>query len=94
MNRKETIRELVKEYLKLEDNHPNKKELKSLLISELALNYHCDEDKVSDYLLDGWINNELKVELEEQYGLNKPESRGETISTFKTLDKKQIWKNL
>ena len=88
MNRRETIRELVKEYLKLEDTHPNKKELKSLLISELALNYHCDEDKVSDYLLDGWINNELKVELEEQYGLNQEDLEEITIATFKTLDKK------
>ena len=88
MNRKETIRELVKEYLKLEDNHPNKKELKSSLISELAVNYNCDEDKVSDYLLDGWINNELKVELEEQYGLNQEDLEEITIATFKTLDKK------
>ena len=88
MNRKETIRELVKEYLKLEDTHPNKKELKSSLISELAVNYNCDEDKVSDYLLDGWINNELKVELEEQYGLNQEDLEEITIATFKTLDKK------
>lgn len=65
MNRRnKAIRELIKEYLKLEDTHPNKKELKKALKGEIAQGIE-DETDISDFLLDGWINNELRLELEE-----------------------------
>jgi CRISPR/Cas system-associated protein Cas10 (large subunit of type III CRISPR-Cas system) len=68
--RKQVIRDLIKEYLKLEDDNLNKKELKAALKYELSLIIKEDENNITDYLLDGWINNELRTELEEKYQID------------------------
>lgn len=68
--RQEVIRGLIKEYLKLEDTNPNKTELKKALKYELSLLIKEDENNITDYLLDGWINNELRTELEEKYQID------------------------
>jgi hypothetical protein len=63
--RVKVIRDLIKEYLKLGDTNPNKKELKKALVYELSIRINQSEENISDYLLDGWINDELRIELEE-----------------------------
>ena len=63
--RVKVIRDLIKEYLKLRDTNPNKKELKKALVYELSIRINQSEENISDYLLDGWINDELRIELEE-----------------------------
>lgn len=63
--RVKVIRDLIKEYLKLRDTNPNKKELKKALVYELSIRINQPEENISDYLLDGWINDELRIELEE-----------------------------
>ena len=65
MDRKQAIRALIKHYIKLEDKHPNKKELKDALKYELSELIKEDEDKITDYLLNDWIENERRTELEE-----------------------------
>tara|TARA_R110000803_G_C11712761_1_gene287157 strand:+ start:167 stop:490 length:324 start_codon:yes stop_codon:yes gene_type:complete len=58
--RKETIRELMHEYNNLEESHPNKKELKSVLEDELMFIF---PNSGTPAMLDAWIRNELKNEL-------------------------------
>ena len=68
--RQEVIRGLIKQYLKLEDTNPNKEELKKALKHELSVIIKESEDNISDYLLDGWINNELRLEIEEKHAID------------------------
>jgi hypothetical protein len=64
MSRRDNIiRELMKEYEKLGDNHPNKKELKKCLVDELHLKFPTS---ANESMLDAWIQNEMKNELEEK----------------------------
>ena len=54
----------MKEYVAMNDNNPNKKELKKALIDELMLKF--PQSGVTPPMLDAWIQNELKNELEER----------------------------
>ena len=83
--RTKVIRDLIKEYLKLEDSNPNKKELKSALKYELSLIIKESEDNISDHLLDGWINNELRTELEESFGLHTEPADDYIVATIKAF---------
>ena len=83
--RTKVIRDLIREYLKLEDKHPNKEELKKALKYELSLIIKEPEDNISDYLLDGWINNELRTELEESFGLHTTPAEEYIVSTIKAF---------
>lgn len=53
----------MKEYVAMNDSNPNKKELKKALIDELMLKLPLSGNPD---MLDAWIQNELKNELEEQ----------------------------
>lgn len=83
--RTKIIRDLIKEYLKLEDSNPNKKELKSALKYELSLIIKESEENISDYLLEGWINNELRTELEESLGLHQQPTEEYIVGTIKAF---------
>jgi hypothetical protein len=50
---------LMKEYIAMNDSNPNKKELKKELMLKLP-------QPANPEMLDAWIQNELKNELEEQ----------------------------
>ena len=64
MSRRDNIiRELMKEYQKLDNTNPNKKELKKCLIDELHLKFPISANEL---MLDAWIQNEMKNELEEK----------------------------
>ncbi len=61
--REEAIRELMHEYKKLDNSHPNKKELRLALEAELMLNY---PESGKPEMLEQWIKNELDNEIIEQ----------------------------
>jgi hypothetical protein len=61
--REETIRGLMHEYNKLDNSHPNKKELKSVLEDELMFRF---PESGKPEMLDAWIKNELDNEIIEQ----------------------------
>lgn len=87
MNRKQTVLELMREFLyELSDDNPNKKEIKSFLIDEMKLQYDMI-DEPTDHLLQGWIENALRTDLEErlrkEFGLPKEVGKTEVISTMK-----------
>ena len=61
--RDNVVRELMKEYQKLDNSHPNKKEIKKFLIDELMSKFPTSGN---ESMLEGWIQNEMKLELEEK----------------------------
>ena len=61
--REEAIRELMHEYKKLDNSHPNKKELRLALEAELMLNY---PESGKPEMLEQWIKSELDNEIIEQ----------------------------
>ena len=61
--REEAIRELMHEYKKLDNSHPNKKELKSVLEDELMFRF---PNSAKPEMLEQWIKNELDNEIIEQ----------------------------
>lgn len=64
MTRRDNInRFLMKEYVAMNASNPNKKELKKALIDKLMLEF---PQSANPEMLDSWIQNELKNELEEQ----------------------------
>lgn len=64
MSRRDNIvRELMKEYQKLDNSHPNKKELRKCLVDELMLKFPTSGN---ESMLEAWIQNEMKLELEEK----------------------------
>ena len=64
MSRRDNInRFLMKEYVAMDDSNHNKKELKKVLIDKLMLEF---PQSANPEMLDSWIQNELKNELEEQ----------------------------
>jgi isopropylmalate/homocitrate/citramalate synthase len=83
--RTKIIRELIKEYLKLEDTNLNKNELKKALKYELSLIIKEEEENISDYLLEGWMNNELRTELEESFGLHSKPADEYIVGTIKSI---------
>ena len=65
MSRKETIRDLIREYLNMEDENLNKKEIKSALKDEMKQIYSMNEEP-TEHLLKKWMENEMRTELEEK----------------------------
>ena len=63
--RKETIRDLIREYLNMDDTNSNKKEIKSALKDEMKQIYSMS-DEPTEHLLKKWMENEMRTELEEK----------------------------
>ena len=64
MTRRDTaVRELMHEYKKLDNNHPNKKELKLCLEAELMFKL---PNSGKPEMLEQWIKNELDREIIDQ----------------------------
>jgi hypothetical protein len=64
MSRRDNIvRELIKHYIELDANHPNKNKLKQNLMDEFNSKF---PNSSNESLFDGWIQNEMKNELEEK----------------------------
>ena len=65
MDRKQTVRDLIREYLNMEDTNLNKKEIKSFLKDEMKQIYSMN-DEPTEHLLKKWMENEMRTELEEK----------------------------
>jgi hypothetical protein len=65
MSRKQTVRDMIRAYMEMDDSNLNKKEFKSFLIDEMKEIYSM-KDKPTQHLLDKWMMNELRTELEEK----------------------------
>ena len=66
MSRRDNIvRELMKEYRKLDKSNPNKEEIRKCLIDEMNLKFPSMKD-INESHLEGWIDNEFRNELEEK----------------------------
>jgi hypothetical protein len=63
--KKEAIRDLMREYRDLNDTHPNKVELRNALVEEMCMIYQMEEEP-TNHLLEAWIDNEFRTELEEK----------------------------
>ena len=63
--RKETIRDLIREYMEMDETNLNKKELKSALKDEMMQVYSMKEQP-TEHLLKKWMQNEMRTELEEK----------------------------
>ena len=61
--REETIIGLMHEYTNLDNSHPNKKELKSVLEDELMFRF---PNSAKPEMLEQWIKNELDNEIIKQ----------------------------
>ena len=92
MDRKQTVVELMKDYLDMEDDNPNKKEIKSFLIDEMKLQYQLTEQP-TDYLLRSWIDNALRTDLEErlkkEFGIKDKPLKEEYITSIPVLKSKK-----
>lgn len=92
--RKNVIRGLIKAYRDPHTSEGNKKELKKALISEFSLITSEPEELVSDYLLNDWMDNEMRTELEEnlreEFGLAEPkvDEEGQIVFRLPKLPKK------
>ena len=64
--RKHAIRGLINAYRDLTTSEETKKEIKKALRYELSLVIAEPEDKITDYLLNDWMDNEMRTELEEE----------------------------
>ena len=62
--RKEVIREMMRAYREMDDSNPNKKEFYNALMDEMCMIYEFD--KPTTHLLEKWIDNEFRTELEEK----------------------------
>ena len=65
MSRKQAIRDLIREYLNMEDTNLNKKEFKAALKDEMMEVYSMKEEP-TEHLLKKWMENEMRTELEEK----------------------------
>ena len=65
IRRKETIRDLIRAYMEIDETNLNKKELKSALKDEMIQIYSMKEQP-TEYLFQKWMENELRTELEEK----------------------------
>lgn len=65
MSRKQAIRDLIREYLNMEDENLNKKEIKLALKDEMKQIYSMNEEP-TEHLLKKWMENEMRTELEEK----------------------------
>ena len=63
--RKNVVRELMREYRKLDSSHPNKKEVKRFLIDEMDDLYPAHL-QTNEQELENWIDNEFKNEIMEK----------------------------
>lgn len=63
--RDRVVRELMKEYRKLDNSNPNKEEIRKCLIDEMNLKFPSMKD-INPPHLEGWIDNEFRNELEEK----------------------------
>ncbi len=63
--RKNVVRELMREYRKLDSSHPNKKEVKRFLLDEMDDLFPSMLD-INEAHLEGWIDNEFKNEIMEK----------------------------
>ena len=64
--RKYAIRGLIKAYQDPTTSEGNKKEIKKALKGELSLIIHEPEESITDFLLQGWMENEMRTNLEEE----------------------------
>ena len=93
--RKETIRDLIREYMEMDETNLNKKEFKSFLVDEMKERYSM-KDEPTQHLLESWMKNELRTELEEklaeQFGIEEilqkepVENYSFRLPIFKKLD--------
>ena len=65
MSKKQAIRDLIREYLNMEDSNLNKKEFKTALKDEMMGVYSMKEEP-TEHLLKKWMENEMRTELEEK----------------------------
>ena len=63
--RSNIVRELMREYRKLDNSHPNKKEVKGFLVDEMNKLFPSMKD-INEAHLEGWIDNEFRNEIEEK----------------------------
>ena len=94
MSKKQTIRDLIREYLNMEDDNLNKKELKATLKDEMMEVYSMKEEP-TEHLLKKWMENEMRTELEEKLAkefnmveLMKKDGVNDYIFKLPKLDKK------
>ena len=92
--RKETIRDLIRAYMEMDDTNLNKKELKSALKDEMVQIYSMEEEP-TEHLLKKWMENEMRTELEEKLAkelnmveLMKKNNVNDYIFKLPNLDKK------
>ena len=92
--RKETIRDLIRAYMEMDDTNLNKKELKSALKDEMMQVYSMKEEP-TEHLLKKWMENEMRTELEEKLAkelnmveLMKKNNVNDYIFKLPKLDKK------
>ena len=92
--RQAAIRGLMRMYRDPSTSEGNRNELKEALRGELASISSESEELISDYLLNDWIDNEMRTELEEdirkEFGLPEPNlnDRGEIVFRLPNLPKK------
>lgn len=92
--RQTAIRGLIKAYRDPSTSEGTKNELKEALRSELASISSESTEMISDYLLNDWMDNEIRTELEEnirkEFGLPSynPDEDGEIVFKLPNLDKK------
>jgi hypothetical protein len=61
--RDRVVRELMKEYRKLDNSNPNKEEIRKCLLDEMMLKF---PQSGQEGWLEAWIDNEFRCELEEK----------------------------
>ncbi len=92
--RQTAIRGLIKAYRDPSTSEGTKNELKEALRSELASISSESIEMISDYLLNDWMDNEIRTELEEnirkEFGLPEPKlnDNGEIVFRLPNLPKK------
>ena len=92
--RQTAIRGLIKAYRDPSTSEGTKNELKEALRSELASISSESTEMISDYLLNDWMDNEIRTELEEnirkEFGLPpyNPDEDGEIVFRLPNLPKK------
>jgi len=74
MSRKQAVRDMIRAYMEMDDSNLNKKEFKSFLVDEMKERYSM-KDEPTQHLLQSWMKNELRTELEEklaeEFGIEK-----------------------
>ena len=94
MSKKQAIRDMIREYLNIEDTNLNKKEIKVALKDEMMEVYSMKEEP-TEHLLKKWMENEMRTELEEKLAkefnmveLMKKDGVNDYIFKLPKLDKK------